>query len=609
MAKARKTTSSAPSPVRTAHPASAASANAASANSGGGLLDQPWLLAGLAMLLTAAVYWRVADFEFSDLDDYAFIVSNKHVMAGLGLEGLKWAFSLNSANYWQPLTWLSLMLDRSMFGDWAGGFHLTGALLHAANVGLLFFLALRWTGRRGVALLVALLLGLHPAHVESVAWVTERKDVLFLFFGLLSLHAYTSHARKPGAGLLGLWPCLLAYAASMAAKPMLVTLPALLLLVDFWPLRRIALFGQGGENAPKLGAVLLEKLPFLVLAAFGAALALHSHPTHYDSFDPGLGLKLANGAASYLDYLGILFFPHDLAAYHPFPTAVSTGKLTAALGVIALASGAALWQLRARPYLAVGWFWFLGTLTPVLLPPKVGMHVAYADRWAYFPAIGLYLALAMLAAQGLERFDASRRRTVALACGAALTALLALGATAQLDTWRNSTTLYDRILAVTEDNYFVLGNYGVLKMNEGDFSGAERMLRKALAANPDYNRARLNLGSLYVNMRRFAEAGAQLDQVLTKERDAETLGHAWYAKGLMLALQNRFDEAERCYQAALAQNANDHLALNDLGSIAMERRDYRQALGYFEKAAALDPNYEVARLNIARAKAALGAGG
>lgn len=582
------------------------------------LLDlPPWTLAACAVGLVAAVYAQTAGFGFVNLDDTMYVTENPKVLAGLTLDGVRWAFAFNSANYWHPLTWLSLMLDRSLYGDWAGGFHLTNVALHCANVALLFSLVLRWLGRqtgggKWTALAVALVFGLHPVHVESVAWVTERKDVLFMLFGLLCLRSYTSYAQGPDRGRLrALLPCLLAYAASLASKPMLATLPALLLVLDFWPLARFKAT-VGEDNAPRrpgLPGLLLEKVPFLLLAAAAAATSLLTHPATYDGIDPGLGLKLANAVASYLDYLRLLVFPAGLAAYYPYPQVVSPLKLGAAVALLLALSAGALWQARNRPYLLACWLWFLGTLAPVLVPPKVGMHVAYADRWAYFPFLGLYLGLALLAREALDALgDARLRQRLAAAVLAALCVLPAALSLAQLGAWKDQFTLYERALAVTEDSYFVMNNYGVIKMRAGDYATAEKWLRRSITVLPGYSKALGNLGVLYTNMRQYERALPYLAQSLVSEREVEIIHETWYDMGYCRAQLGRFDEAEADYQKALTYRKDHPQTWNDLGSIAMARGQTRLAEEYYAKAVSLNPGYEVAKENLARARAMLAAG-
>lgn len=583
----------------------------------------PWALALCAALLTAAVYLRVTGFDFINLDDPIYVTDNPHVLAGLTLDSLRWAFGFNDIMYWQPVTWLSLLVDGTLYGNRAGGYHLTNAALHCANVALLYFLVLRWfnlarpvpeanAGGKWAALAVALAFGLHPVHVESVAWVSERKDMLFVFFGLLTLRSYTNYAQCRADGLkTNLLPALLLYAASLLSKPMLVTLPALLLLLDFWPLRRLRLWQNGSDGPTRtgLGPLLLEKAFFLLPAAAMSALTLLTHPKAYGATDPALALKLANAVASYLDYLRLLVFPAGLGLVYPFPEAVPAAKLAAAIILLLGVSATALWQLKRRPQLAVGWFWFLGTLAPVLIPPKVGLHVAYADRWSYFPFIGLYLGLAMLAWEGLARLADSRLRS-GLTAGLLAALCLALGVAThlQLGWWKNSMTVYERALAVTDDNYFVMNNYGVLKMRARDFSGAEKWIRMSLSVQPHYSKALGNLGILYTNTGRYSLALPYFARALEQNTlDPNELAEDHYCMGLCLSHLGRYNEAEHHYLAALKHKPDYSQAYNDLGNIAIIRKQLGVAEGHFAKAVTLNPQYDVARNNLSQVRALLAA--
>lgn len=582
----------------------------------------PGLLAACAALLAGLLYARTGGFGFIFLDDPIYVFENKHVLAGLTLESLRWAFSFNDTNYWQPVTWLSLLLDSTLYGDWAGGFHLTNVVLHCANVALLYFLTLRWFiiarpegalsgGAKWAAFGAALAFALHPAHVESVAWVTERKDVLFVLFGLLSLRSYTIYAQRRAAGQrASLLPALGWFVASLLAKPMLATMPALLLLLDFWPLGR-ARAGDGEAKGTSLSALLLEKALFLAPSLAMAGIALLTHPQAYGAVDHGLGLKLANAAASYLDYLRLLFFPAGLALVYPYPEAVQTGKLAASLVLVAAVSAAVLWQFKRRPHLAVCWFWFAGTLVPILMPPKVGLHVAYADRWLYFPAIGIYLGLALLAWEGVSRLADARLRQ-RTAAGLLAVVCLTLGALSyrQLDWWRDGMTVYERVLAVTDENYFVMNNYGVQKMRAGDFQAAEKWIRRSLAIQPDYGKALGNLGILYANTERYAQALPYLAAAIARDaQEPDELAEDHYVMGLCLARLGRIGEAEPHYREALRLRPGYAQAHNDLGNIASLRGDHALAEEHYAKALEINPTYAVARENLARARAQRAAAG
>jgi tetratricopeptide (TPR) repeat protein len=572
----------------------------------GRLADPPaWAPAAFAVLLTAAVYARTAGFDFVDLDDPTYVSGNPDVLGGLSLQGLRWAFSFDTGTYWHPLTWLSLMLDQSLYDGWAGGFHLTNVALHCANVALLYALALRWCARRAgakwIALAVTLAFGLHPAHVESVAWITERKDVLFLFFGLICLHCHTGRIARGKTNFVSMLPALTAYAASLLSKPMLVTLPALLLLLDFWPFRRLAWQGLHAAQ-PRLRALLMEKIPYLFFASCATVTTLLSHPESNSVIRASPGLKLANAAAALLDYLRLLVWPVGLAVVYPFPQIPPLTRAAAAVVVATVFTVIILRQLGRQPHLTVGWFWFLFTLVPVLMPPEVGLHVAYADRWAYLPFIGLYLAAMPTVAEVLGRIATQRRRQLtAVVLLTALCSLTAVPAMIQLRWWQDAPSLYDRALAVTEDSYMIMNNQAVLKMRAGDYAEAEKWLRRSLLAAPRYVQALSNMGLVCANQGRFAEAIGYLDAALAHDgASKENKAEDHYYMGFCLAQLGRLAEAESHYKETLRFRPDSPLALNDLGNIAQLRGDATLAQAYFQQALLLAPDYRAARDNLLR---------
>ncbi len=566
-----------------------------------------WLLCAGLLAAIFAVYTRVGGFDFIDLDDTLYVTANPRVLGGLTLDSLRWAFSLSSANYFHPLTWVSLMLDASLYGARAGGYHLTNLLLHGANAALLFFLVSRLVGNRWVALAVAGAFGLHPVHVESVAWVTARKDVLFTFFGLVSLHGYAHWART--GRRLGLALSLAAHAASLLAKPMLVTLPGLLLLLDLWPLGRAN--GEGAWPSPRRVALLiLEKWPYLLLGLASGLLTLSSHPVAFSPFEPSLGLRLANALVSYAEYLRLLFLPLNLAILYPFPTSLPAFQVAASALLLTAISGLAAWQWPRRPYLLVGWLWYLMALVPVIVPPKVGLHVALADRWAYLPFWGLYLALAMLAAEffGAWAQSRGRRAPAILACLLPFAALAAL-AWHQLGFWKDKYAPYERALAVTRDNYYILNNYGVLMLRKGDLASAERHFRAAHALHPDHSFALANMGQVLSATGRFTEAMAMFERALPGDSLPGGDAHEdHYGIGYCLAQLGRLDEAEAHYRKALELKPGYAMAHNDLGNIAMLRGNLREAEERYSKALELAPDYAIARENLSRVRARLAAG-
>ncbi|HSN92229.1 MAG TPA: glycosyltransferase family 39 protein, partial [Anaeromyxobacteraceae bacterium] len=357
------------------------------------------LLGALALAAgTLLLYAPVAGFEFVHLDDNRYVIDNPRVRGGISWDGVLWAFTTLHASNWHPLTWLSHMLDVELFGVRAGPHHLVNALLHAVDAALLFLALSRMTGARGRSLLVAALFAVHPLHVESVAWVAERKDVLSTLFGLLALLAYARHAERPRAGTY--LAVVLAFAASLLSKPMWVTFPFLLLVLDFWPLRRMAGSGpaDGGDALARpvlpLRRLLLEKLPLLALSAASSTVTVvaQGRGGSLAGLELPVPVRLANAAVSYVGYVRMTLWPADLAVFYPFRE-VGAWEAIGAAALLAAATALAIRRARAFPELAVGWLWFAGTLVPVVGVVQVGSQ-ALADRYAYLPSAGLFLAAA-----------------------------------------------------------------------------------------------------------------------------------------------------------------------------------------------------------------------
>jgi tetratricopeptide (TPR) repeat protein len=443
------------------------------------------LLCLLIAASTAVAFAEVRSLGFLEFDDDLYVTRNAHVQGGLSASGIRWALTATRANNWHPVTWLSHMLDCQLFGLDPAWHHATSLGLHILNALALFLLLQHLTGAAWPSVFVAALFALHPLHVESVAWVSERKDLLSTLFGLLSLAAYAAWAqrgsRRGYALALGL------FALSLMAKPMLVTLPVLMLLLDYWPLGRVA----GRERLRRL---LVEKLPFFVMSGLSSALTYAvqiSGGSGYggDALSPAL--RSANAVVSYARYLGKTFWPADLAALypHPFvwPSAVVAGAAALVLGISALA----LWQARRRPYLLVGWLWYVVALLPVIGLVQVGRQ-AMADRYTYVPLVGIFVALAWLAAEAAERWRALRP---ALASGAVLVLLASGFATrAQVRHWENTLTLWGHALEVTSRNAFAHSQYGAGLAVRGDGEQALEHLRQAVALDPNLALAQFNLG-------------------------------------------------------------------------------------------------------------------
>jgi hypothetical protein len=454
----------------------------------------PLLIAfGLAVLVVG-VYWGSGTHKFIDFDDGEYVYDNAHVKAGLTLAGMKWAFTSSYAANWHPLTWLSHMLDVQTFGMNAGSHHLVNVAFHVVNTILVFWLFRKVTGATARSAFAAALFGVHPLHVESVAWVAERKDVLSTLFMLLTLMAYTAFVRRGGVGRYA--AALVLFALGLMSKSMLVTLPFVLLLLDFWQLGRL----RRGSTSGKIpvGKLVLEKIPFLLLSMLasaatflaqsrsGATAAVESFP---------LDQRIANAFVACVFYLRKTLWPAGLAVFYPHPSTlgehIPAVSWIPAATVLVLISAFVVRERRRRPYLLFGWLWFLGTLFPVIGIIQVGSQ-AMADRYTYVPLVGIFVAIAWGAAELLERLRVPRAARVALCAGCLVP--LSAAAHSQSDYWVDGIHLYRHAIAVTERNWLAWNNLGMQFLSASDDSRAAAAFHEAVTIKPDCAIGWYNLG-------------------------------------------------------------------------------------------------------------------
>jgi tetratricopeptide (TPR) repeat protein len=569
---------------------------------------RPRLIALWLALITLLAYLPAVHNGFVVYDDNTYVTENRTVQNGLTWAGMQWAFTTGHGSNWHPLTWLSHMMDCSLFGLNAGAHHSINLLYHAANAVLLLLLLFRLTGALWPAAFVAALFAWHPLHVESVAWISERKDVLSTFFALLTLLAYVRAVRGDKwqvavkeiavpADSRFTFHASLFYALALAwfalglmAKPMLVTLPFVMLLLDCWPLQRFSTLNPQLSTCLRLT---LEKWPFFLLVVIScvvtylaqshgeAVMTLRQHP---------LPLRIANALMSYALYLAKMIWPWPLAVFYPLPNHLSWIKAMTAVAVAVLGGFSWLaWRARHQcPYLLMGWLWFLGTLVPVIGLVQVG-SAAMADRYTYFPLVGIFIAIAFAARDLASRFGVPKI-AVAVAAAVVLAACLALTEN-QLRYWRDSESLFAHTLAVTADNPNARVDYGVALEQQGRYPEALAEYREAVRIAPDNLQAQYNTGNLLDKMGRPGEA--RLELLKAVQLDPKSAA-ARAALGAVLVELGRFPEAMDQFTEAIRLDPNHAGAHFDLGKALLKQGRDPEAIDEFRAALRLDPdNYQI----------------
>jgi len=524
------------------------------------------------------------------------------VKAGLTPAAIAWAFTHKHQDNWHPLTSLAHILDCQFYGLNAGGHHLTGVLLHGATAILLFLVLRRMTGTLWSSALVAALFAIHPLRVESVAWVSERKDVLSGFFFTLTLGAYLRYVRQPKSWLNYLLVLLL-FALGLMSKPMLVTLPFVLLLLDCWPLGRYA--AGGTRSAPSgitphlprrtLLPLLVEKLPLLALSVVSCVITLRLQGEAIRGAEPlPIALRLENAIVSAAAYLAQMVYPANLAVGYPYPrNGLPASEVALALLVLVAVSATAFYWRRQHPWLLTGWLWYLGMLVPVIGLVQVGEQ-ARADRYTYLPQIGVYLLLAWTLREWAGRW---RNGRFALAGGAAVClAILATCARAQAAIWRNSELLWTHTLACTSNNALAESNLGAFLCEAGRLDEALVHGQKALEIQPDHVGANNCVGFVLLQRGRVEEAMTHFQAAL-KVRPAYAPAHS--NLGMALFQLGRTDEAIAHFRSALEADATVADIHNNLGAALVQKGEFAEAVAHYEKALELKPEYPGACNNLA----------
>jgi len=533
----------------------------------------------LLAVVVLAIFWPALGNDFVNYDDDLYVTRNPRVQQGITWAGVRWALTSDAAGNWHPVTWLSHQLDWDLFGPAPRGHHATSVALHAANTGLVFCVLDAMTGAPWRSALVAALFGVHPLHVESVAWVAERKDVLSTCLWLLTTLAWVAWTRRGGVGRY--LAAVLAFALGLMAKPMLVTLPFTLLLLDWWPLGRLR---TRADVLPRVR----EKVPLFALVAVSSVVTWRVQHAAGVMAPLPLAIRVGHAAIAYVAYLGKTVWPLHLSPIYPHPGRAPLEAVVPCVLLLALVTAVAAWQRRGRPYLLVGWLWYLGTLVPVIGLVQVGA-AAMADRFTYVPLLGIFVALAWL-------LPAGPPARLAAAAAVVVLALLAAQTRAQIAVWRDSTTLFAHALAVDERNAIAHVNLGVELGARGDPVTATAHLERALALRPDLVTARIALGNTLMRRGMVEEAiGHYRAAVAADASSARALNNLGYAQ-LQLG---RLDEAIASLEAALRVDPSLATAHNDLGMALARRGDSAAARAEFERAVAADPRYAEANNNLA----------
>jgi len=568
-------------------------------------LRREGLVCLLLVMATLAVYWQVQHFDFVNFDDIDYVYENYHIQNGLTQESISWAFTTTHAANWHPLTWLSHMLDCKLFGLNPGRHHLTNLLFHIANTLLLFVVFRKMTGGLWQSAFVAALFALHPCHVGSVAWISERKDLLSTFFWMLTMWGYIRYVEHPKVTRYLLM--VLFFSLGLMSKPMLVTLPFVLLLLDYWPLCRFRFGPSDSVDKSQPRAMVLrlfwEKVPLLALVAMSSVATFYAqkHGKLVVSLDViPFKARVTNALVSYVKYIGKMIYPAKLAAIYPHPGMLPWWQITGAFLLLLVISFAAIRFIKQKPYVAVGWLWFLGTLVPVIGLVQVG-NQAMADRYTYVPFIGLFIVIAWGVFELTSRWQHSKK----ILAGFATVILVALMAVTWKQTgyWQNSITLFEHNLKVTAEHSVLHNSLGFALENMGRTEEAIEHYSQALRINPNFEHAHNNLGNALDKLGRTEEA---IDYYLQALRINPNFEHTHNNLGNALVKMGRAEEAIEHYLQALQIKPDFVDAHNNLGNTLLRQGKTVEAVRHFNEALRLNPNFAKAHNNLGIASASAG---
>ncbi len=556
----------------------------------------------ILIILTLGVYWSVQNYEFINLDDFMYITQNSHVQSGITLDGFRWAFSTKYFGLWNPLTWLSFMLDYQFFRFNAGGYHWTNVIIHVFNTVLLFFLFRNLTGTVWRSAFVAALFAIHPINVESVAWIAERKNVLSTFFWMLTMLFYVWYARQPN------WkrylPVFISFALGLMSKPMLVTLPFVLLLLDYWPLNRTAINTQNETEIQvtlkagkeKLSFLILEKIPLFILSAISICVMFYlpqsaSLPQFERTIDSSFIQRINNAIFSYVIYLKKLFWPTDL--YIPYLYFnIPAWQIFLSAIILIIITIIVCKYFKKYPYLPVGWFWYLGTLIPVIGTIQIGEQTM-ADRYAYVPFIGVFVIIAWGAEQIVSKNIYFKK--ILIFASVLIIILLTVATYNQLKLWTNTVTLFEDALKKDPNNYLAYALLGQEMAKNGENEKALYYYDMALKLNPRVYAHYNNKGVILERMGKRYEAIQIFKKAIQLNKSSAA---AYYAVGLLYFEDNNLDECITYSLKAIEINPDYIEAYNLLGTALLKKGRIQEGILQFQKALHIDPYNKTAQKNL-----------
>ncbi|MCX5848253.1 MAG: tetratricopeptide repeat protein [Deltaproteobacteria bacterium] len=561
-------------------------------------ISQKYLILVVLMIiiLTLGVYWPVQNYEFINYDDQGYVTNNFRIQQGITTKSIKDTLTDIHTSNWHPLTMMSHMVDWQLFGDRAGGHHWTNVIIHIFNIILLFFLFRNITGAIWSSAFVAALFAIHPINVESVAWIAERKNVLSTFFWLLTMIFYVWYVKKPH------WkrylPVFISFALGLMSKPMLVTLPFVLLLLDYWPLNRTAINTQNEKEIQislkaekeKINYLILEKIPLIILSVISIFITLYaSHCVSLESLP--LSKRIFNAVVSYVMYINKLFWPTDLSVFYSH---IDISLWQIFLSAIFLISITLLIfkYFRKYPYLFVGWFWYLGTLIPVIGIVQVGEQ-SMADRYAYVTFIGLFVIIAWGAEQILSKYISFKKLFIFASFFIIL--LFTVVTHYQIKLWANTVTLFEDALKKDPNNYVAYQTIGLEMANNGENEKALYYYDMALKANPRFDPAYNNRGLILVRMGRRYEAYKNFEKALQLNNYS---AEAYYNLGAFYLHDNNLEKSIECFSKVIKIKPEDIAAYNILGVVLVKKGKIQEGILQFEKALHINPYYKDARNNL-----------